>query len=36
MSKPKRYRAMANYRDFDGVTRVVEASGRSATQASQT
>ena len=35
MSKPKRYRAVANYRDFDGVTRVVEASGRSATQASQ-
>ena len=35
MSKPKRYRAMANYRDFDGVTRVVEASGRTATQASQ-
>ena len=34
-SKPKRYRAMADYRDFDGVTRLVEASGRTATQASQ-
>src|SRR5256885_584013 len=33
--KPKRYRARAYYRDFDGVTRLVEASGRTATMASQ-
>jgi integrase len=33
--KPKRHRARAYYRDFDGVTRLVEASGRTATQASQ-
>lgn len=33
--KPKRYRARAYYRDFDGRTRLVEASGRTATQAGQ-
>jgi integrase len=33
--KPLRYRALARYRDFDGVTRLVQASGRTATQASQ-
>jgi len=33
--KPVRFRAMADYRDFDGVVRRVEASGRSATQAKQ-
>jgi integrase len=33
--RPKRHRARAYYRDFDGVTRLVEASGRTATQASQ-
>ena len=33
--KPKRYRARAYYRDFDGMTRLVEASGKTATQASQ-
>ena len=33
--KPKRFRALAQYRDFDGVTRVVQASGKTATQASQ-
>lgn len=32
---PKRYRARAYYRDFDGRTRLVEASGRTATQAGQ-
>ncbi len=31
----KRFRARAYYRDFDGVTRLVEASGRTSTQASQ-
>jgi hypothetical protein len=29
--KPLRVRAVANYRGFDGVTRRVEASGRTAT-----
>ena len=33
--KTKSFRAMAKYRDFDGVTRTVQASGRNATQASQ-
>src|SRR3954453_20073172 len=33
--KPLRHRALARYRDFDGVTRLVQASGRTATQASQ-
>lgn len=33
--KPLRYRALARYRDFDGTTRLVQASGRTATQASQ-
>lgn len=33
--KPARYRSLARYRDFDGVTRLVQASGRTATQASQ-
>ena len=33
--RPLRYRALARYRDFDGVTRLVQASGRTATQASQ-
>lgn len=33
--KPLRVRAMAYFRDFDGVTRRVEASGRSATAATQ-
>ena len=32
---PKRHRARAYYRDFDGLTRLVEASGQTATQASQ-
>lgn len=33
--KPSRVRAIANYRDFDGITRRVEASGRTATLATQ-
>jgi integrase len=33
--KPKRHRARAYSRDFDGLTRLVEASGATATQASQ-
>jgi integrase len=33
--KPKRHKALADYRDFDGVVRRVEASGRSVTQATQ-
>jgi len=33
--KPRRVRAVTNYRDFDGVTRRVEASGRTATAATQ-
>src|SRR3954454_3618525 len=33
--KPLRHRALARYRDFDGVTRLVQASGRTGTQASQ-
>jgi integrase len=33
--KPLRVRAIAKYRDFDGVVRLVEASGKSATQATQ-
>ena len=33
--KPVRHRAIAKYRDFDGRVRRVEASGRSATQATQ-
>src|SRR6266508_3333177 len=33
--KPQRHRAMANFRDFDGVIRRVEASGRTATMATQ-
>ena len=33
--KPDRLRAVADYRDFDGVVRRVEASGRTATQATQ-
>jgi integrase len=33
--KPTRFRAMALFRDFDGVTRSVQARGRTATQASQ-
>jgi hypothetical protein len=33
--KPKRVRAMADYRDFDGVVRRVEASGKTATAATQ-
>ncbi len=33
--KPVRFRAVVNYRDFDGVTRRVEASGRTATMATQ-
>ena len=33
--KPKRHRALAKYRDFDGVTRLVEASGKSKTHATQ-
>jgi integrase len=33
--KPKRHKAVADYRDFDGVVRRVEASGRSVTQATQ-
>ncbi len=33
--KPIRVRAVANYRDFDGITRRVEASGRTATAATQ-
>jgi len=33
--KPLRVRAVANYRDFDGITRRVEASGRTATGATQ-
>lgn len=32
--KPASYRAIAKYRDFDGVTRVVQASGRTPTMAS--
>ena len=33
--KPKRHKAVADFRDFDGVVRRVEASGRSVTQATQ-
>jgi integrase len=33
--KPKRHRAVADYRDFDGVVRRVEASGKSVTAATQ-
>jgi integrase len=33
--RPLRVRAVANYRDFDGITRRVEASGRTATAATQ-
>jgi integrase len=33
--KPKGFRARAQYRDFDGVTRVVEATGTSKTNATQ-
>jgi len=33
--KPLRVRAVVNYRDFDGITRRVEASGRTATAATQ-
>src|SRR3954454_5249121 len=33
--KPLRVRAVANYRDFDGITRRVEATGRTATAARQ-
>jgi integrase len=33
--KPKWVKAVAQYRDFDGVTRQVQASGKSATQATQ-
>lgn len=33
--RPKRHKAVADYRDFDGIVRRVEASGRSATQATQ-
>lgn len=33
--KPLRVRAMAKYRDYDGVVRLVEASGKSATHATQ-
>jgi len=33
--QPKRHRAVADYRDFDGRVRRVEASGRSVTQATQ-
>lgn len=33
--KPTWHRAVANYRDFDGVVRRLQASGRTATQASQ-
>lgn len=33
--KPRRVRAMADYRDFDGVVRRVEASGKTATAATQ-
>lgn len=33
--KPTRFRAMAMFRDFDGVTRSFQARGRTATQASQ-
>jgi integrase len=33
--KPKRHKAVADYRDFDGVVRRVETGGRSATQATQ-
>src|SRR5688572_8502850 len=33
--KPLRVRAMAKYRDYDGVVRLVEASGKSETQATQ-
>ncbi len=32
--KPQRHRARAYYRDFDGVSRLVEASGRTRTLAS--
>jgi hypothetical protein len=34
--RPSRVRAITNYRDFDGITRRVEASGRTATMATQT
>lgn len=33
--KPKRHKAVADYRDLDGVVRRVEASGKSVTQATQ-
>jgi integrase len=33
--KPARFRAVVNYRDFDGVTRRVESSGRTSTMATQ-
>lgn len=33
--KPKRHKAVADYRDFNGVVRRVGASGRSVTQATQ-
>jgi hypothetical protein len=33
--RPARFRAIVNYRDFDGVTRRVEASGRTSTMATQ-
>jgi integrase len=33
--KPRRVRAMADYRDFDGIVRRVEASGKTATAATQ-
>ncbi len=33
--KPKRHKAVADYHDFDGVVRRVQASGRSVTQATQ-
>lgn len=33
--KPQRVRALAKYRDFDGVVRLVEASGKTATAATQ-
>lgn len=33
--KPTRFRAMASFRDFDGVTRSLQARGKTATQASQ-
>src|SRR4051812_45592761 len=33
--KPRRIRAVVNYRDFDGVVRRIEASGKTATAATQ-